>query len=289
MSIKFKVNKHEPTTSYGIINLYLSNELSIYKSSIKHAFNTNLHVEIPSITIDDNNNEYNKIYKMVKDNLIFLLVSRKNSLGYIEFIRGRYDISDTNTIEHLFKQMTETEICNIFTLSFDTLWCTMWRKNSRKNMYNKEYVTANENYTFVIDQYNINTFKPEHPIKEWGFPKGRKNSNETNMTCAIRECCEETSLVKTEINILTGIAPLVEEMTGTNDVIYKHVYYLSIIDNIRNLTINDDIAHFAEIDIVGWFKKDRTDNLIRPYHTKKLDIINQVITFITYAIYCSRN
>jgi hypothetical protein len=283
MNTKYKA-KHEPITSYGVVNLHLSNDLEKYSERIKFAFMKNNNVNIPSINAD-NNEEYNNIHKMVEDNLIFLLVSRNHSLGYIEFIRGRYDISDSHTIEHLFLQMTETEIFNIFTMPFDDLWCELWRKNAKKHVYNKEYNITIEKFKFVKANYNSNSFKPEYPVKEWGFPKGRKNNNESNMSCASRECCEETSLIKNEINILTGVSPLIEQMTGTNDVNYKHVYYLSIIDNIRMLKVNDDITHFIEIDTVGWFKKDLVDNLIRPYHTEKLNIINQIITFITYAIY----
>lgn len=285
MSVKYKSQKSEPITSYGMININLSGELKEYENNIKSAFTKNTHVDILSLAVDDND-DYRNIYNMVQKNLLFLLISRKHSLGYIEFIRGRYDISDNSTIEHLFVQMTENEIYNIFEIPFDTLWCILWKKNAKKNTYNKEYVTASEKYEYVISTYNINDFKPKYPTKEWGFPKGRKNNGETNINCALRECSEETTLCRSEMHILTGISPLVEEMTGTNNVQYRHIYYLSIIDNIRNLSIENDTIQFAEIDTAGWFKKERILNLIRPYHKEKIDIVNQIISFIAYTVYC---
>jgi 8-oxo-dGTP pyrophosphatase MutT (NUDIX family) len=59
---------------------------------------------------------------------------------------------------------------------------------------------------------------------EWGFPKGRRNYRENNITCAKRELYEETNFREDEYNILNGIYPLVEVMTGTNDKKYKHIY-----------------------------------------------------------------
>jgi len=277
--------KREPITSYGVINLHLSGELEQYAETLKTSHSNIETNALPYIKHPEQNKKYMDILKMVEKNLTFLLVSRNHSLGYIEFIRGRYDISDSHTIEHLFIQMTETEIFNIFTMSFDDLWCELWKKNAKKNIYNKEYSDAISKYSFIKLHYTRDSFKPQYPVSEWGFPKGRKNNSESNMQCASRECCEETSLNNKELNMLTGVSPLIECMTGTNNVCYKHVYYLSVVDHMRPLNINNDAYHFIEIDTVGWFKKSLVNNLLRPYHTEKLNIINKIIQFVAYVVY----
>lgn len=277
--------KSEPVTSYGVINIHLVGNMTKYNKYLKIAFNKNSNIEIDKIEIDMENEKIKNIYESVEQNLLFLLVSRKHSLGYIEFMRGNYDIEGDITAKYLFSQMTENEIQQIFSNSFDNLWCGLWKKNAKKAIFTKEYISSNEKFTIIRDTFNEKSFKPNFPISEWGFPKGRKNSNETNIACAIRECCEETSLINTELSILFDVEPLTENMFGTNDVKYKHIYYLSVIEDVRNLAINTDTSHFAEIDTVGWFKKNRSTDLIRPYHIEKLRIIDEVTRFITYVIH----
>lgn len=285
MSNKY-YKKGEPITSYGIINIHLSGELNKYNNILKNAFDVNAHINVDELIIDTNDNKYKSIYKMVERNLLFLLVSRKNSLGYIEFIRGNYDISDNNeSVKHLFVQMTDNEIKKIFSYTFDDLWCDLWKKNARKSMYTKEYLSSSEKFNVIIPLFNKNSFKPEYPINEWGFPKGKKKINESNIICAIRECCEETSLINTEMFILPGVNALIENMIGTDNKNYKHVYYLSVIDELRNLSVHVDNYHFIEIDMIGWFKKNVAINLIRPYHTEKLRLIDEVIKYVAYVIH----
>ena len=48
-----------------------------------------------------------------KNSIKFLMIRRKNTLGYIEFIRGRYNIDNIDGIIFLFRQMTPLEIKKI--------------------------------------------------------------------------------------------------------------------------------------------------------------------------------
>jgi 8-oxo-dGTP pyrophosphatase MutT (NUDIX family) len=279
----------EPVTSYGVININITEPLSHYTPLILQAFEqSKTEIDITNI-VNIDSDEFRLLRDLVSESILFLLISRKHSLGFVEFIRGRYDVNDDESIRHLFIQMTENEIREIFTVNFDMLWNSMWKKNAKKTTYHKEYIYAKDKHSRVIQKYKSNNFHPTYPTREWGFPKGRKNNNEANISCAIRECCEETSLFKSEISILPGILPLTEIMLGTNMVQYKHVYYLSLMSCTRTLDMYNDDFQFTEIDTAGWFKKERVINLLRPYHTEKIKIINQIINFITYAIYCDQN
>jgi len=282
-----------PITSYGIININLTDELKMYKDELKSIFNNfDEHINMDEFNEDEEKtNLYDEIYQNVYKSLLFLLVSRKHSLGYIEFIRGRYNIKEKESIQHLFLQMTEYEITSIKQENFDILWCRLWKKNAKKQVYDKEYQMSNEKFTFVKENINLQIFKPTFPTSEWGFPKGRRNTGENDIDCAIRECCEETNLLRSEMNILQSINPIVEQMVGTNGVEYRHIYYISIIDNIRRLNTDTDLNshHYIEIDTIGWFKRDRVRTLIRPYHVEKLNIVDKIINFLTFAIYCKKN
>lgn len=281
----------EPSTSYGIINVHLSGDLNKYSTLIKKAFELQsindaiTNIDITTL-VDISSTEYSEIYNKVTESLMFLLVSRKHSLGYIGFIKGQYELNDINKIKHLFVQMTNEEIDLMFKNTYDQLWNMLWKRNSKKMIYNKDFNANKAKFNEIMSKYNIHDFKPKFPTREWGFPKGKKNGNESNISCAIRECGEETTLCKSEITILPGIMPLTEIMRGTDNVQYKHVYFLALLENIRVLDLDNDSPHFVEIDTAGWFKKERTLNLIRPYHVEKIQIIHQITNFITYAIYC---
>jgi hypothetical protein len=60
-----------------------------------------------NVAVDKFNKSIEKIYteeelKMIVDNVEILLICRRNSVGYIELIRGRYDINDQEYVNYLF-------------------------------------------------------------------------------------------------------------------------------------------------------------------------------------------
>jgi 8-oxo-dGTP pyrophosphatase MutT (NUDIX family) len=183
--------------------------------------------------------------------------------------------------------MTDLEIRNILiTDNFDLLWCDLWKKTARNKNYEKEFISAQEKFNILKKNHLeiIKTFKPKYPIPEWGFPKGRRNILEKDITCAKRECQEETSLDMSEMGVLDRIYPVVEELKGTNNIQYKHVYFLSIVESNRNLNVITTPEQHIEVENVGWFKYDRVMNLIRPYHTEKKKLVDDIIKFIAYNI-----
>jgi len=282
----------QPITSYGVINLKLTDEFEKYNSIFKNKYiikDYNPDVNKINMYWFNNKNvdkECDELVKKLKNSVFFLMISRKNSLGYIEFIRGRYKVEDINTIKHLMDQMTELEIVNILENNFDELWCNLWKKTARNKNFEKEYETALEKFNLIKERYLevLQTFRPKYPIPEWGFPKGRRNILEKDIECAIRECSEETSLDVSEIGVLNRVYPVVEQLKGTNNVEYKHIYYLSIVESSRNLNLISTPEQFIEVENVGWFKYDRVINLIRPYHTEKKKIVDDIIKFIAYNI-----
>ena len=55
---------------------------------------------------------------------------------------------------------------------------------------------------------------------EWGFPKGRRNPHETDITCASREFQEETGLYRQDFTIIQNTYPISETFFGSNQVHY---------------------------------------------------------------------
>ena len=75
------------------------------------------------------------------DEYRIILVERKDSLSYIEFIRGRYkNPSNYEYIQLLISRMTEKEKKRLLKNDFDTLWKELWIHTDTVNQrIQKEY------------------------------------------------------------------------------------------------------------------------------------------------------
>ena len=77
------------------------------------------------------------IYSKIK---WFLLIQRKHSLSFIEFIRGRYELSNPEKINKKINLMSNKEIQIIKNAAnFTELWENLWKKSSNVKMYIKEF------------------------------------------------------------------------------------------------------------------------------------------------------
>jgi len=284
----------DPPTSYGIICYKIVGEWNIYQNIMQIKYYKNhLSTHINNINMYWFNNKKKEIKDQVylyinkiKNDIKFLLIRRKHSLGYIEFIRGRYDITNEQTIIHLLEQMTDNEREMIKNSIFDVIWDDLWRNTSRSKMYEKEYNKSKEKFDYI--KTNINNIlvetKGKYEIAEWGFPKGRRNYMEKDIECAQREFCEESGLKNHEYVVLDRIYPLYEVFNGTNQIKYKHVYYMGVSNISRNLEIYDNKTQMQEIGDIGWFNYYEMIKMIRPYHTERLKLIDDLIDFIAFNI-----
>ena len=261
-------NCTEPITSCGIICINIKN-LPIKRLE---TFLYNKFIDIQDFNYK-NLNFLNKLYKY-KDDIKFLLIQRKHSLSYIEFIRGRYNDKDINNLSYLFSLMSKSEIENIKNNEFQILWDNLWRKTARNKNFIKELNNSKVKFNYCKKNNLFDNLNTTYETPEWGFPKGRRNRFEKNLDCAIREFEEETNYNN---YVLYNRINFIEEVfKGTNNIDYKHIYYLagSDSDNIEN--IND----IYEIGNIGWYTYDETIQLLRKYDTTKIDIVNQIYFFI---------
>ena len=282
-----------PITSLGIINLKI-NDKSIYINEFNNIINKiknyNDDINIYNIikTINNINNKklfYNIINDM-KINLLFLFVRKKNSIEYIEFIKGKYNISNQNSYLKLLNYMTLEEIDVIKNNNFTDIWNNLWNiteNNKLLNLrYENEYLNSKDKFE-KIDKSVFEKIKIIYNEPEWGFPKGKKNRYETNLDCALREFNEETGMNK--IIILNSINPINEIFYGTNNIKYKHIYYISLYDDINNIIDKSYLNDCNEISDIEWYNYENSNIIIRSYHIKKKMIIMNIIKFISILIY----
>lgn len=214
----------------------------------------------------------------------YLMICRKNSLGYVDFLRGKYQLYNKNYLMNLINEMSNNEKNNLLDVDFDVLWIDLWGKNQNaKNQYKKEeqisknkfmmlkkgIMANNEFYTIesLINESITNWNEPE-----WGFPKGRRNIRESNLQCAIREFEEETGHRQQNIKIIMNIKPFNEIFIGSNLKSYKHKYFIAKSIN------NCDMSSFQKTEVgeMKWFTLDEAKQIIRPYNFEKITILENV-------------
>ena len=284
----------EPQTSYGIICFKITGDWKMYQTilQIKY-YKTNYNTHLNNINLywfnnknkdikDDINDYIDKLKKDIK----ILLIRRQHSIGYIEFIRGRYDINNEETIINLLEQMTYEERLFIINNNFNTVWEGLWKNTSRCKLYEKEFVKSYEKFNYIKTNYIhlLTSIKSKFDIPEWGFPKGRRNYMEKDFECAKREFMEESGLSEQEFLILYRIYPINEIFYGTNQIKYKHVYFFSASCCERELKINENKNQIQEIGDIGWFNYDEIMDLIRPYHIERKQIVEDLIYFLAFNI-----
>ncbi len=224
----------------------------------------------------------------------YLMIRRKDTLGYIDFIRGRYPSNNIGYIMNIINEMTESEKERITNYDFDTLWIKLWGNGGGLNNFAEQKQSKDkfellqkglcingEIYT-IFDLINSSTNKWKEP--EWGFPKGRRNFNEKDFECGRREFQEETGISTDNINIIHNIIPIEEIFTGSNLKSYKHKYYIAILKNNNNIDINN--FQKTEVSKIEWKNYDNAIDSIRPYNLEKIDLIKRIKSILNeYTLY----
>jgi 8-oxo-dGTP pyrophosphatase MutT (NUDIX family) len=284
----------EPQSSYGIICFKITGDWSVYQTilQIKY-YKTNYNTHLNNINLywfnnknKDIKDDINEYIDKLQKNIKILLIRRQHSIGYIEFIRGRYDINIEYSIINLLEQMTDEEKYYIINNNFNTVWEGLWKNTSRSKLYEKEFIKSYEKFDYVKTNYMhiLTSTKSKFDIPEWGFPKGRRNYMEKDIECAKREFIEESGLSEQEFLILYRIYPINEIFYGTNQVKYKHVYFFSASCCERELKINENKNQIQEIGDIGWFDYNEVMKRIRPYHIERKKIVEDLIYFLAYNI-----
>ena len=209
-----------------------------------------------------------------------LMINRKDSLCYIDFIRGKYKLNNLEYINKLFSRMSKEEIENIKTQEFSKLWKSLWNIKNNNYLTKKEYIISNNKFYKIKKKYNFNNIIG-YNNSEWEIPKGKKNNIETNKLAACRELEEETNIKSVDYKLIQNIVPLTEIFVGENNIIYKNIYYFGICLNSSNIFINSkNQDQINEIKDVKFFTKTEAINKIRDYNTTKKDIILNTFDFI---------
>lgn len=263
--------------------------------------------------------------------LEYLMIRRKDTLGFIDFMRGKYSVYNKEYIMNMLKQMTVAEKARLQTQPFDQIWNEIWNKagagaggdalqpqnanassrfspddeycdpiSSPANSYGTEesfsknklamlkkgVVCSNDLYfsrkpSDMVYDYTLDTLiresnRPDRQWTEpeWGFPKGRRDYQERDYSCAVREFCEETGYPQASLIPVRNILPFEENFMGSNYKSYKHKYYLTYMDFAD--TCCPHALQTCEVSAAEWKSYAACDLAIRPYNLEKRGVIRCV-------------
>ena len=221
----------------------------------------------------------------------YLLLCRKDTLGFIDFMRGKYSFYNLQHIRNIVDEMTIEEKCKLKTNDFDTLWNQLWYNNYGIK-YRNEKIISKEKFDKIKSGILVNDqlIKLDDIINqsmtcwleaEWEIPKGRRNYKERDLDTALREFEEETGISKHNIDVVYNIVPFDEVFTGSNYKSYRHRYFVAHL----NKDVPLDKFQKCEVSNIKWVSYSNINKKIRDYSLEKKNVIKKVNKVLeTYRI-----
>lgn len=225
----------------------------------------------------------------IQSNIEYLLIRRRDSLGFVEIMRGKYKLQEVDYIRRQILGTTLAERERLLTISFEELWCGLWgitteqqgqSYKSEKEMSRQKLEALREGYTHEETGKTVSfrLLMEEVPCKwdtpEWGFPKGRRDYRETDFQCAMREVKEETGLKERDICSIRNLYPIQESFFGSNHISYCHKYFLAYVQSQNAIEMDKGNEHMSrEVGDIGWFSLEEALRTIRADNVEKREIL----------------
>jgi 8-oxo-dGTP pyrophosphatase MutT (NUDIX family) len=210
------------------------------------------------------------------DQLELLMVRRRDSMAYTEFVRGKYDVADTNYILRLLNNVTVRERNRIAIESFDQLWDRLWGKQDK---HGQDYQEAKVKFEQIDHHYLLNAANTNYEEPEWGFPKGRRARLETDQVCAEREFLEETNIPRSKYVLLSNVV-FQETFIGTNGVPYQHKYMIGLLQEGVDLQKRFTTSQAREVSAIGWRTIPECLAMTRPHYTGREQMLSNLAKFL---------
>ena len=224
------------------------------------------------------------LFRPSTEGLQFLMIRRKDSFGYIDFIRGKYSPYNIHQVQTIIDEMSIYEKERIINEPFEQLWKQMWGETTNLQFKNEEIASSKKfnqikkGITIYDDIYTLKDIVDKSESKwietEWEFPKGRRNPKEKDLDCAMREFEEETGISISKIKIVENLLPFEEIFIGTNHKSYKHKYFLAYMNDSEEDYLNN--FQVSEVSKLEWKSINKCLEDIRPYNLEKKELITNI-------------
>ncbi len=241
-----------------------------------------------------------------------LMLQRTHTNAYVDIVRGKY--TSKYLLPYLISELTCDEKKRLITVSFYKMWKDMYGHLSVPSCSNTN-TNVNTNFTFPStetegliqsEKEKLSCFdywkglmkfethftqisqlvlasQTHHLFPECGFPKGRKDRQETGKQCALREFCEETGLKAQDVYLLNTKEPIIEEFIGSDNQFYRHIYYLAFVsaDGVVGID-SSDAKQCCEVSNLGWYPYQTAHKTFRQYDRTKHQVLYQAKQLFKY-------
>lgn len=236
----------------------------------------------------------NDITGIPSQNVEFLLIQRRDSIGQIELLRAKQKLTDLEQIIEQIAGTTLKEREALLTKPFPDLWVGLWGPmNTVENRQQKqEQEQAKLKFEALTQGFEIGgqiisleklieTIPVLWKTPEWGFPKGRRNIQESDLKCATREFHEETGIAEQDLRLFENVEPIRENFFGNNKVHYCHVQYLAWVPRRIEVQMKKENELMTrEVGGIGWFSLEKALELIRPTNVEKREVLLRASTLL---------
>ena len=133
-----------------------------------------------------------------------LLICKRNTYAYIQFVQGKYDATRDESIIHLMNGMTVDEKHDLNSLRFEQIWYRIWL-DKRSVMSSYHPARFKFETTFKSDgglrmKNLLARSLTGHRL--WEIPKGKRDDrSEPEICTAVREFQEETGVKKHQYRV----------------------------------------------------------------------------------------
>lgn len=205
--------------------------------------------------------------------LSLLMIRRKDSMSFAEFMRGKYDPTNRPYVDLLVRNMTLKEQALIATEPFETLWKLFWGDDRTSSEYALSRDRFNQLDRVALMRSNLSVYTEP----EWGFPKGRRMRGESDLDCAIREFHEETNIPREAYSVINNLR-LEETFMGLNGIRYRHVYFVALLKNPELVDLKQRLTPMQrrEISGIAWKSFAEAESLIRPHHSERMGMLQEL-------------
>jgi len=219
-------------------------------------------------------------YQRIGNEIKYIMVKRRDTLGLINMVRGKYMLHQKESIMQMIDEMTLDEKDRVLHTSFQELMKDLLLENqiSQNEMSHARKRFHSLQHGIIMDKkhYTLEDLVSESTTRwseqEWCFPKGRRDTKENDLQTAMREFREETGIPEECIHLCTNVMTFEENFIGSNYKAYTYKYYLAEIHH----EVSPDHIDVFEISDIAYLTKDECISKIRPYNTERIALIERV-------------
>jgi hypothetical protein len=112
-------------------------------------------------------------FRVHNNKIQYLAIKRKHSLGFVEFMRGKYPLHNYEYIINIFNEMSSYERELIGTVTFDELWKYLWGEQLGIQYRGEERVSRDKYDALKSGVENKIEYNLEQILNESHFYLGR--------------------------------------------------------------------------------------------------------------------